>query len=142
MQGARAVVGPARSGQAQYVSEEGSSVGRGGREQGQDLLLQPPLDALHPSRRVVWPISLHKLKDDKHERITAHYLPEARVAYLDEIFKASSAILNSLLTILNEREFDNGRARVKVPAFLTYLVEHNHQSLLVITLSVTMQPYM
>ena len=39
----------------------------------------------------------------------------AQVAFLDEIFKANSAVLNSLLTILNERVFDNGSMRLPVP---------------------------
>ena len=39
----------------------------------------------------------------------------AQVAFLDEIFKANSAVLNSLLTILNERVFDNGSKRLPVP---------------------------
>ncbi len=39
----------------------------------------------------------------------------AQVAFIDEIFKANSAILNTLLTILNERLFDNGNVRSKVP---------------------------
>ena len=43
------------------------------------------------------------------------YLPSATVAFIDEIFKANSAILNSLLTIINERLFDNGSAREHVP---------------------------
>jgi MoxR-like ATPase len=35
-------------------------------------------------------------------------LPQAVVAFLDEVFKANSALLNSLLTVLNERQFDDG----------------------------------
>ena len=35
-------------------------------------------------------------------------LPQARIAFLDEVFKANSATLNSLLTILNEKQFDDG----------------------------------
>lgn len=43
------------------------------------------------------------------------YLPTAEVAFIDEIFKANSAILNALLTLLNERLFDNGNQRLPVP---------------------------
>jgi MoxR-like ATPase len=43
------------------------------------------------------------------------YLPTAECAFVDEVFKANSAILNALLTILNERLFDNGAERKKVP---------------------------
>src|SRR5690606_28542371 len=39
----------------------------------------------------------------------------AGVAFLDEIFKANSAILNSLLTLVNERVFHHGRHRDTVP---------------------------
>ncbi len=48
-------------------------------------------------------------------RQTAGYLPTAEVAFVDEIFKANSAILNALLTILNERLFDNGNQRLQAP---------------------------
>jgi len=61
------------------------------------------------------PLSMKALEDDKYVRQTAGYLPEASVAFVDEIFKANSAILNTLLTILNERLFDNGADRVRVP---------------------------
>ena len=61
------------------------------------------------------PLSIKALEQDRYERKTEHYLPEASVAFLDEIFKANSAILNALLTLLNEREFDNGKERKKTP---------------------------
>ncbi|CAE8647672.1 unnamed protein product, partial [Polarella glacialis] len=61
------------------------------------------------------PLSLKGLERDEYVRQTAGYLPEASVAFVDEIFKANSAILNSLLSVVNERVFDNGPNRVAVP---------------------------
>lgn len=61
------------------------------------------------------PFSLAGLESDRFERVTAGYLPTAQVAFVDEIFKANSAVLNSLLTILNERIFDQGSRRERVP---------------------------
>src|SRR5882672_4386540 len=60
-------------------------------------------------------VSLKGLEEDDYRRVTAHKLPEAHIAFLDEIFKANSSILNALLTIMNERRFHNGRERVAVP---------------------------
>ena len=61
------------------------------------------------------PLSLTALKQDQFKRNTTGYLPTVKVAFLDEIFKASSSILNSLLTILNERKFHNGNASEIIP---------------------------
>ena len=61
------------------------------------------------------PVSLPALEQGRFERVTAHKLPESEVAFLDEVFKANSAILNSLLTILNERRFYQGTQVIDVP---------------------------
>lgn len=56
---------------------------------------------------VIGPVSLSGLKSDKFVRITTGKLPQCHIGFLDEIFKSSSAILNSILTIINERIFHN-----------------------------------
>lgn len=61
------------------------------------------------------PVSIKSLKEDKYERKTAGFLPQAKVAFLDEIWKSSAAILNTLLTIFNEKKFRNGDVLEEVP---------------------------
>jgi len=60
-------------------------------------------------------VSLKGLENDEYRRITTHKFPEAHIAFLDEIFKASSSILNSLLTAVNERIFFNGTSKYEIP---------------------------
>lgn len=61
------------------------------------------------------PLSLKDLEQGVYKRNTASKMPEANLVFLDEVFKANSAILNSLLTIINERIFYNDGSPIQVP---------------------------
>ena len=61
------------------------------------------------------PLSLAALERDEYRRATAGYAPEAELLFIDDVFKSNSAILNTLLTLLNERLFDDGATRGAVP---------------------------
>lgn len=61
------------------------------------------------------PIDLRKLRDGVVETQTAGMLPEAEVAFLDEVFLGSTAILNTLLSLLNERVFRRGNSELQAP---------------------------
>ena len=64
------------------------------------------------------PFSIEKLKSGKLFRETKSYLPEASVVLLDEVFKSSSAVLNTLLRVLNERKFVNDGQEYYLPTQL------------------------
>lgn len=61
------------------------------------------------------PWKLTALQRDVFERETAGRLPTAHVAFLDEVFKANSASLNSLLAVLNERVFHDAGRSIPLP---------------------------
>ncbi len=65
-------------------------------------------------------LDITALKKGVWRRITTNKLPECEIAFLDEIFKASSAILNTLLTLLNERVIYDGTEVIKVPLWTLY----------------------
>lgn len=74
-------------------------------------LLSPTTD---PSE-VFGPVAVTKLLNDEYTRDIEGYLPSCNIAFLDELFRGNSAILNSLLTLLNERTFNNGKVNVSTP---------------------------
>ncbi|MDI2126624.1 AAA family ATPase [Yinghuangia seranimata] len=61
------------------------------------------------------PVDLRRLREGVVEVETAGMLPEADVAFLDEVFLGSTAILNTLLGLLNERTYRRGRTALRVP---------------------------
>jgi len=60
-------------------------------------------------------VSLKGLENDEYRRVTNGKLPEAHIIFLDEVFKASSSILNTLLTVMNERIYYNGTEISEIP---------------------------
>lgn len=66
------------------------------------------------------PPSLPLLKEGKYYRVTERKLPRASLAFLDEIFKANSSILNANLTAMNERLFFNGDDDPHIPLITVF----------------------
>ncbi|MBO9732258.1 MAG: AAA family ATPase [Chitinophaga sp.] len=64
------------------------------------------------------PFDIRKLKDGELVTNTEGMLPEASFIFLDELLNANSAILNSLLMVLNERVFRRGRETRALPALM------------------------
>ncbi|MEM7008553.1 MAG: AAA family ATPase [Thermodesulfobacteriota bacterium] len=60
-------------------------------------------------------VSLKGLENDEYRRVTTGKLPESHIVFLDEVFKASSSILNTLLTVMNERIYYNGTQVAEIP---------------------------
>jgi len=62
------------------------------------------------------PVDLQQYIDNKNFcRNVEGKLPTAHYGFVDEIWKSSSAILNTLLTIINEKIFHNGTEILNVP---------------------------
>ncbi len=61
------------------------------------------------------PLDLQAFQQGAFHIRTEGMLPEAQIAFLDEVFQGGSAILNTLLTLVNERIFHNGSNRQRVP---------------------------
>jgi len=65
-------------------------------------------------------LDINALREGRYVRITSNRLPEADIVFLDEIFKASSAIRNILLDIILNKRYLNGTEYKKIPALTFY----------------------
>jgi len=74
---------------------------------------------------VFGPVDIARLRDGVVATVTSGMLPEAEFAFLDELFNANSAILNNLLTVLNERVFRRGAETHRLP-LLALFSASNH----------------
>lgn len=75
---------------------------------------------------ILGPHSLKALEQDHYVRNPANKLPVAKLAFISEIWKASTALLNVLLPIMNERLFYNNGSPVTVP--LSTLVADSNET--------------
>lgn len=101
------VVGPPGTAKSQAVRR--TAAGLGGR------YFEYLLGRFSEPNEIFGPVDLRRLRDGVVEIETAGMLPEAEIAFLDEVFLGSTAILNTLLSILNERTFRRGRTAVACP---------------------------
>ena len=100
------ILGPPATGKSQLSRAVCSAVTGGSYFRGLLTRFSTP-------EQLLGPFSMHGMRDDDaYRRKTAGYLPTATIAFIDEIFKANSAILNELLPVLEEKEiFDEGQMK-------------------------------
>jgi MoxR-like ATPase len=94
------LVGPPGTAKSDLVVKLTESLGLGAGDYFEYMLTK----FTEPSE-ILGPIDIQVLKEGRYLRRTRGMLPDCRVAFLDEIFKSNSAILNILLTIINEKKF-------------------------------------
>jgi MoxR-like ATPase len=101
------VIGPPGTGKSAVVRRVAQSVG--GR------YFEYLLGRFTEPSELFGPVDLKKLREGSVETDVSGMLPEADVAFLDEVFLGSTAILNTLLSVLNERRFRRGHTQVQCP---------------------------
>lgn len=102
-----------------------SAVIRGFAEAVQGRYFEYLLTRFSEPNELFGPIDLARLREGAVATVTAGMLPEAEFAFLDELFNANSAILNNLLTVLNERIYRRGAEVHRLP-LLSLFTASNH----------------
>lgn len=116
------IVGPPGTAKSELIKRFSllTSGGDGAGSNGRVSYFEYLLTRFTEPNEIFGPVDLKALQDGEgSRRDTRGMLPRAEIAFLDEVFKANSAILNALLTLLNERVFYNGSAREAVPLIAT-----------------------
>lgn len=108
------IVGPPGTAKSDLVTKFCEGLGLG------DEYFEYMLTKFTEPSEIIGPIDIERLKQGSFVRKVAGKLPTARVAFLDEIFKSNSAILNVLLTIINERKFYQDGAACPVPLAILF----------------------
>jgi MoxR-like ATPase len=91
---------------------------------GQGSYFETLLGKMDTPGKLLGPISLKALEQDEERRNTIGRLPEAKVAFIDEIWEGSSALLEYLLPILNERLFHNAGLPTRVPLVTAFMASN------------------
>jgi len=94
------IVGPPGTAKSDLVLKFKDALGIG-----QEDYFEYMLTRFTEPSEIIGPIDINELRDGRYIRREKGKLPTAKLAFLDEIFKSNSAILNILLTIINERKF-------------------------------------
>jgi len=101
------VIGPPGTGKSEVVRRVARAMG--GR------YFEYLLGRFTEPSEIFGPVDLRKLREGVVETETRDMLPEAEIAFLDEVFLGSTAILNTLLALLNERTFRRGHTQMSCP---------------------------
>jgi len=109
------LIGPPGTGKSLIARRIANSIAHSSDNKNDNGYFEYLLTKFSTPEEIFGPLSITELKADRFKRNTVGYLPTVKIAFMDEIFKASSSILNALLTILNERIYHNGAEPQAVP---------------------------